>query len=102
MKINFSQIYEGWKNNLFPSADMKPLIEKVAAERLAICNDCELSSKNKKTIRPDLHCTDCGCPLEAKTRCLSCDCPKKKWLAVIDSQEKEHEIKTAIDGNNSN
>ena len=37
MKINFSQVYEGWKNNLFPSADMKPLIEEVAKDRMEIC-----------------------------------------------------------------
>jgi hypothetical protein len=28
MKINFSQIYEGWKNNLFPANDMKERIRE--------------------------------------------------------------------------
>ena len=27
MKINFSQMYEGWKNNLFPADDMKTAIK---------------------------------------------------------------------------
>lgn len=100
MKINFSQVYEGWKNNLFPSADMKPLIEEVAAYRMEICNGCSKHSKNYSTSRPDAHCTDCGCTLSAKVRCLSCECPLKvpKWVPVIDSLDKEHEIKNAIDG----
>ena len=98
MKINFSQIYEGWKNNLFPAADMKPLIEEVSNERMLICTDCAFISTKHKTPRPDVHCTECGCTLAAKTRCLSCDCPKKYWDAVLDNLDKEHEIKNAIDG----
>lgn len=98
MKINFSQIYEGWKNNLFPAADMKPLIEEVSSERMKICEDCALISTKHKTARPDVHCTDCGCTLAAKTRCLSCDCPRSYWMAVIDNVDKEHEIKNAING----
>ena len=98
MKINFSQIYEGWKNNLFPAADMKPLIEEVSKERMKICEDCALISTKHKTARPDVHCTDCGCTLAAKTRCLSCDCPRSYWMAVIEDVEKEHEIKNAING----
>jgi hypothetical protein len=30
MKINFSQIYEGWKNNLFPADDMKERIREIS------------------------------------------------------------------------
>jgi hypothetical protein len=97
MKINFSQIYEGWKNNLLPSKEMKPLIEEVAKERISICEGCEMHSKNFKTTRMDEHCRDCGCTLSAKVRCLSCECPRKKWVAVIDSVDKEQEIKTAIE-----
>lgn len=97
MKINFSQIYEGWKNNLFPSKDMKPLIEQVAKERMDICEKCPMHSKNFRTKRVDEHCRDCGCTLSAKTRCLSCECPQNRWTAVIDSQEKEEEIKTALE-----
>ncbi len=96
MKINFSQVYEGWRNNLFPPADIKPLIERTAAERIAICEGCEFHSKNHSTARLDDHCTYCGCTLSAKTRCLSCTCPKMKWVAVLDSRKKEEELKTAI------
>lgn len=96
MKI--AQIYEGWKNNLFPAASAKPLIEALAKERLAICEACPYISSKHKTIRPDVHCTKCGCTLAAKVRCLSCDCPDSKWLAVLDSLEKEHELKTAMYG----
>lgn len=96
MSINFSQVYEGWKNKLLPVKELKPLIEEVAAERIAICEECEMHSKHFKSVRLDAHCTDCGCTLSAKVRCLSCECPRNKWLAVIDNLDKEHELKTAI------
>lgn len=96
MKINFSQIYEGWKNNLFPSAHMKPLIEEVSAERMLICNECPYISTKQDRTRRDVHCTNCGCTLSAKTRCLTCECPIGKWHAVIDDKDKENEIKNAI------
>ena len=98
MKINFSQIYEGWKNNLFPAADMRDYIEEVSKERMSICEGCEFISTKHKSVRPDVHCTDCGCMLAAKTKCLSCACPKDKWLAVIASREEEEQLKTNIHG----
>ena len=55
MKINFSQIYEGWKNNLFPAKEMRKYIKEVSEERMAICEDCALISTKHKTIRPDVH-----------------------------------------------
>jgi hypothetical protein len=62
--INFSQIYEGWRNKLIPPADMKDMIQQVSKERVTICNDCPFHSKNHSTpLRPDAHCTDCGCNL---------------------------------------
>jgi len=95
MKINFSQVYEGWKNNIMPSKELKPLIRTISRERMIICEECEFHSKNHKTMRLDAHCTNCGCTLSAKTKCLSCECPKQKWMAVLDG-EQENEIKTAI------
>jgi len=96
--INFSQIYEGWRNKLIPPADMKDMIQQVSKERVAICNNCPFHSKNHNTpLRPDAHCTDCGCNLEAKAACLSCSCPQDKWLAVVD-QDEEEQLKTNING----
>jgi len=94
--INFGQIYEGWKNMLVPSSELKDTIEKVSAERMAICNDCPFHSKNHPNNVPYDHCTDCGCMLKAKTACLSCECPKKYWLAEMASQEEEHDLKTKL------
>ena len=92
--INFKQIYEGYKNLLIPSSDMKVTISNVRHERLAICAECPLHSKFHKTpLRMDEHCTECGCNLEAKTSCLSCACPKEKWLALIDTMEEEDILK---------
>lgn len=69
---------------------------------MEICKGCPLFSENKKkegwsTVRLDEHCTDCGCTLSAKARCLSCQCPKEKWLAVVTHEENE-QIKKQIDG----
>ena len=98
MKINFSQIYEGWKNNLFPAENMRTYIKQVSDERMAICEECDLISTKHKTVRPDVHCTNCGCMLIAKTKCLSCDCPLKKWEAVIANVEEEEALKKEVHG----
>ena len=97
MKINFAQIYEGWRNNLVPPADLKTQIIEVGKERTKICLECEHHSMYHKTNRPDDHCTQCGCTLSAKTKCLSCSCPVNKWLAVLESPEIEQEVKNAAD-----
>jgi hypothetical protein len=81
--MSLGQIYEGWKNHLLPEERKKAFIEHVSQERLAICEACEEHSSNKKdykSLRLDAHCTNCGCTLSAKTKCLTCDCPLKKWL----------------------
>jgi hypothetical protein len=98
--INFSQVYEGWRNKLIPPAHLRNLIELTSKERTDICLTCEHHSENKKkegyvTARPDHHCTDCGCTLSAKTRCLSCSCPLNKWIEVL-TEQQEHEFKKDV------
>ena len=78
MKI--AQVIEGWKNHLLPEERKKAFIEHVSLSRMAICNECEHVSTKHKTMRPDVHCIECGCTLSAKTKCLTCECPLKKWL----------------------
>lgn len=88
--MDFSQIYEGWRNHLFPPEEIKKLITEVSVERLSVCKDCRFNSKNRKrNIRPDEHCVLCGCTLVAKTKCLSCSCPRNYWLAVLTLEEEE-------------
>ena len=87
--MSLTQIYEGWKNNLFPEEKLKEQIDQVAAERIAICNSCQFHSKNHKTIRLDEHCTNCGCTLSAKTKCLSCACPINKWSPVMTREQED-------------
>lgn len=89
--INLSQIYEGWKNNLFPPSALKEVIEQTSELRLGVCAQCPFHSKNHKTARPDAHCTHCGCTLAAKTKCLSCSCPIGKWKEVL-TKAQEDEI----------
>jgi hypothetical protein len=79
--MSLGQIIEGWKNHLLPQEKEKAFVKHVSNERLAICNECEHHSKNHKSIRMDAHCTECGCTLSAKTKCLTCECPLKKWMA---------------------
>ena len=83
--MSLNKIVEGWKNHLSPANNEKEIIAKVSQERLDICTQCEEHSYNKpeyKTIRPDAHCTNCGCTLSAKTKCLTCECPLNKWGAI--------------------
>lgn len=91
MKINFAEIWEGWRNHLVPPSRLKEHILQVSEERLEICRNgpCEFHSSLHKTLRFDEHCTECGCPLTAKTKCLSCECGIKKWLAVLSEEEEE-------------
>lgn len=94
MHINFKQVLEGWRNDIFHAKDMEELIHKVSSERLLICQECPHNSNRAKengykTIRPDYHCTICLCPLYKKTKCLSCECPEKKWEAVSSVAEQD-------------
>lgn len=79
--MSLGQIMEGWKNHLLPEERKKAFIEHVSLSRLAICNECDEHSSKHKTMRPDAHCVNCGCTLSAKTKCLTCECPLKKWIA---------------------
>jgi len=81
--MSLNQVIEGWKNHLLPEERKRAFIEHVSSTRLATCNECEEHSSNKKeykSLRLDAHCTNCGCTLAAKTKCLTCECPLKKWL----------------------
>ena len=91
MKINMRQIYEGWRNSIFPPSRLKDEIKRVARQRRYICDGCDYNSRFHSTIRPDIHCIKCGCTLSAKVRCLSCDCPLEvpRWKAVLTEEEEE-------------
>ena len=80
--MSLGQIYEGWKNHLLPEERNKAFIEYTSQTRIAICEECDKHSSKHKSVRPDAHCTECGCTLSAKTKCLTCECPLKKWLAT--------------------
>lgn len=90
--MNIFQIYEGWRNNLFPPEKLKEVIAETSSSRMEICNNCEYVSTKHKSIRKDVHCTDCGCTLSAKTKCLSCDCPLKKWVALVTIEQEEEMV----------
>ncbi len=85
--MSLTEIMEGWRNHLVPPEELRDIIETVTKGRTKICETCEFHSKFHKTLRPDAHCTECGCTLAAKQACLSCYCPKGKW-GSIDVKEK--------------
>ena len=103
--MNWSEIYEGWRNKLIPPKRLKLKIEETAILRTDVCRSCQWNSINNvdaNPLRPDEHCTVCLCTISAKTRCLSCSCPLKqpKWKAVI-TNEQEQEIKNEKEIHNS-
>jgi|APFre7841882654_1041346.scaffolds.fasta_scaffold00931_11 hypothetical protein len=76
MKVEFGKLLEGIGNAIF----IKEEIEKIAAERIAICELCSHYSPNAKLAgatftRKDKFCLDCGCNMYLKTRALSAFCP---------------------------
>lgn len=104
MKINLKGIFEGAWNSVF----VKDSVEKVHHERLSICQECPYNSTNMKansgykSFRPDFHCAICGCNLDMKTRCMSCECPQGKWRALLsEAEEKEMTDKLGKDASNS-
>ncbi len=95
--MNFSQIYEGWRNKLVPPSEIKDAIKQVSEERLKICDECPKHSKHHNVpLRFDAHCVQCGCNLEAKSACLSCGCPENKWLPYIENMAEEELLKKEI------
>jgi len=89
--MEFSKIYEGWRNTLFPPNEIKEFIDRVSTERLAECKKCPFNSTPNKT-KIYSYCRDCGCPLIQKSKSLSSECPQKHWLAIA-SQEQQDEIR---------
>jgi hypothetical protein len=90
MRFDWQHIWEGWRNHLIPPAEIKEFIISTSLERLEICRSCEWNSKNAGKKGPE-RCLDCGCPLIAKTKCLSCYCELKspKWDAVLTEEQDE-------------
>ncbi len=61
------EILSGWKNVIWS----RPEIEKIAMDRAVVCSNCFYNVNNT--------CSECGCPLIAKTRSEYSKCPMQKW-----------------------
>lgn len=70
-------ILDGWKNLILKN----PQVEAHAIKRLTICLKCKHNS-TKPDIDITSTCKICHCVLEAKSRNLESQCPRKKWLKV--------------------
>lgn len=84
---NRKLIFQGIWNTIF----RKQYVERVAAERLAICYDCEgLDEEGKDCAVPGTQpcCKACGCSLAFKTRSLSASCPYNHWVALEEDDEE--------------
>jgi hypothetical protein len=100
--MNFLEVFEGWKNDILPPERLKELIETISTERLTICTSCEAYDTTgsgcampglptpccNKNIKIGNH-QGCGCPLQKKTKCLSCACPASKWLTISTAEQEE-------------
>ena len=62
------EIYEGWKNVIFPTPEIKALAEK----RIAVCVDCE--HLNVLNV-----CGKCCCPHVGKAHSPNSRCPMNLW-----------------------
>lgn len=88
MNFNPKQILEGWRNHLVPPSDLKDFIEKVSEERLTKCKNCPFNSTQGE-IKNTSYCKACGCPLKAKSKCLSCTCGISNYNAAHPYDKKE-------------
>jgi hypothetical protein len=85
------QILEGVTNSLFKKAH----IEKIAFERMEICNECNrFDTEGKSCMIPGTQpcCAECGCKLYLKTRSLSTQCPHPdgpRWPAILEQDEED-------------
>lgn len=85
------QILEGFRNSWI----RKPEIEKIAFERLEVCNDCEhVDKEGSKCMVPGTApcCGICGCKLAYMTRSLSAQCSlpdAPKWKAWMTEEEQD-------------
>ncbi len=87
--MKLGNIYEGWRNNLFPPEALKEAITEMSDERMKVCEECPFISTKHKTMRPDVHCTQCGCTLAAKTKVFAEQCPLSKWGPLLTPQQEE-------------
>lgn len=72
------EIYVGWKNLVFPSAE----VEELAKKRIEICVDCIVPTgdgRETNGLAPNNRCIKCKCYMPAKTRNPKSFCPLKKW-----------------------
>lgn len=78
MKLEFSKIFEGWRNHLIPPKELKDYIKQVSKERLSHCIGCQFNTTPGE-INGHSRCQPCGCWLEPKSKCLSCNCGIERY-----------------------
>lgn len=66
-------VWNGWKNVFFKDAE----IEKLAEERVKICNPCDTRSEDGHFC--SLLKGGCGCPIISAIRSPDYKCIKGKW-----------------------
>lgn len=82
------EILEGYFNYHF----RKKAYKRIAKRRYDICKQCPLFDvKGEKCEVPGTQpcCGSCGCSLDYKVYCLSCECPEGYWHAVMTQEEED-------------
>lgn len=101
-----SRIKEIWKNRrliaegIWNAIFRKQYVEKIAASRIAICNECdELDVEGDDCAFAGTQpcCKECGCSLAYKTRSLSSSCPFEYWVAVEEAEEDDEDDEEYFD-----
>jgi hypothetical protein len=88
---NRKKIIEGVKNRVFK----KEHIEKIAFERIEICQDCNrFDPEGDSCAVPNTQpcCAECGCCLALKTRSLASQCEHPdgpRWKAEMTPEEQD-------------
>ena len=73
IKSKASEIASGYKNLLKSKLGLSSqLDEALFTARREICDACEFKSALDR-------CLKCGCPLAAKTKSYTSECPEKHW-----------------------
>lgn len=95
MVVDWKGLAEGIRNKIYPKEELKALIKETHAERMAICNVCDYHRGTGLSA----YCAKCGCNLELKTNCLSCNCPLEvpKWIQKI-TREEDAIVKEELNG----
>jgi hypothetical protein len=94
--MDWKNIYEGWRNHLFPPEKLREFLKQLSEARLQECRPCAFNT-TKGSVKEWSRCKECGCALIAKSKAPAKACGIGKWKAVATPGESEAIIRDAYD-----